>query len=155
MCSISLVRRRKSASEPSVLDSNACSKCTTGLVVQRCCMLQYYLPESENLSEYFLFRYRAFSQGELPERVGGKTSELLCNKSICNPDLCNILHGVITLQWVCGAIQCSVECVYRKVNKCPQKQQNKKRCGCPLFFYQFKGPKNGPWKCSAYFIPWP
>ena len=37
-------------------------------------------------------------QGELPKRGGGKTSELLCNKCICNPDLCNVLHGVITLQ---------------------------------------------------------
>ena len=84
----------------------------------------------------------AFSQGELPECGGGKTSELLCNKSICNPDMqyspwCD--HPTVGL-WCDSMLG---EFVYRKVNKCPQKQQNKKRCGCPYFF-QFKGPKNCP-----------
>ena len=32
---------------------------------------------------------------------GGKTSELLCNKPICN-----VLNGMITLQYICDAIQC-------------------------------------------------
>ena len=30
----------------------------------------------------------------------GKTSALTCNKPVCN-----VLHGVVTLQWVCGVIQ--------------------------------------------------
>ena len=48
------------------------------------------------------------SKGKLAKRGGGKTSELPCNKPLCND-----LHGVITLQWVCGAIQCTnYTCVY-------------------------------------------
>ena len=40
-------------------------------------------------------------KGELAQHGGGEASALLCNKAICN-----VLHGTITLQWVCGAIQC-------------------------------------------------
>ena len=49
------------------------------------------------------------SNSEVTKHGGGKTIELLCNMPIYN-----VLHGTITLQWVCGAIQCmnsAVSCV--------------------------------------------
>ena len=49
------------------------------------------------------------SNSEVAKHGGGKTLELLCNMHICN-----VLHGTITVQWVCGAIQCmntAVSCV--------------------------------------------